>query len=76
MRYVVKVMITSFKPPATTRLQGFPKESHGLGVVPPAWWSYHWSLDVTKSSIPYFLKPSHVDQTLNDKYVLTTKNTL
>ncbi len=74
MRYVIKVTISSFKPPETTRLQGVPKESHG--VVPPALWSSHWSLDVIKSSISYFLKPTHVDQTPNDKYVLTTKKTL
>jgi hypothetical protein len=69
-------MISSFKPPETTRLQGVPKESHGVGVVPPALSSSQWSLDIIKSSISYFLKPTHVDQTPNDKYVLTTKNTL
>lgn len=55
---------------------GVLKESHGVGLVPPALWSSHWSLEVIMSSILYFLKPAHVDQTPNDKYVLTTKNTL
>jgi hypothetical protein len=60
------------------RLQDFKvfQKSHGVGVVPPALWSSHWSLDVIKSSISYFLKPTHVDQTPIDKFVLTTKITL